>query len=97
MNPTSLSRRGFLGSLVVNLTACLCLCPRPSQASVVPGSTVALPPGVDACWLNYTYDSMGQRCTTYEYDGMDRLVRVTDHPSGPSFTHASGHAHNSES
>jgi hypothetical protein len=88
MNPAPLNRRGFLGSLVVNLTACLY--PRPSQASVVPGSTVAMRPSEDACWLSYSYDSMGQRCTRYEYDGRGRLVRLTEHPPSAAFPYKSG-------
>jgi hypothetical protein len=84
MNPTPLSRRGFLGSLTA------CLCPRAPQASVAPGSSVALPPREDACCISYSYGNMGQRCTTYEYDGRGRLVRVTEHPPSAAFPYKSG-------
>jgi hypothetical protein len=96
MKPDKLTRRGALAGMFAALTTCLC--PQLPQADAAPAAAptnARLRQGIASA--SYSYDAAGERCTSYDYDGMGRLVRVTDHPSGPSFAHESGHAHHSDS
>ena len=92
MKPDHVHRRVFLGGLFAGLTAWLC----PQSTSVTaprqPASTAA--PSPNAGCLCYHYDSNGHRCTTYDYDGMGRLVSMTNHPPSVSFTYEPGNTYN---
>jgi hypothetical protein len=91
MKPDSLSRRGFLGGMLVAVT--VCLCPPLSRATAAPcrlSPTTRRQPIADGFYTSYGYNGEVQGYVTFEYDGRGRLVRSTDCLPPASFPYESG-------
>jgi YD repeat-containing protein len=91
MQSDKLSRRGFVGSMFIGLTAWLC--PRSSRTNAAPlrpAPSAARQPSEGVNCTSYSHDGRGWRCTTYTYDGIGRLVSTREHQSSASFTYEPG-------